>query len=377
MGGNSLFLFVKEIKTYPLHFYSPHVHLVLWTGKPVAELLAMTDLVVAQNPHARDDPHLHQLVTSLQIHHCGNYCLNPETQKCRFGYPFAPQNESIIDDLTNRPIYKRSEIDSYVNPYCPYLLKLLEVSMDIQINSTGRVLHYLAKYMSKVDTTVELQYGMENVETHFSARQIGAVDAVYFLAGWSKHCSSRGTVFISVTFPGMDERRQLRKNLKDIPEDSEDIFTHTHVDKYLNRHRQTAAISMTEYFTLYLIIQEQDNEDKFEQPTDSDNYLGNLNRNTINRQENERWDNRIGPLVNDRPSGLSCPTACTDNYGIRYRARLRNRLPLWRTHTYDQTAGEPFFYQLILLHYPIRNRQELQDLYMEHTTYRNIFFCYW
>ncbi|KAI9260429.1 hypothetical protein EDC94DRAFT_141685 [Helicostylum pulchrum] len=85
--------------------------------------------------------------------------------------------------------------------------------MDIQVNYTGRVMYYLAKYMSKVDQDVELKYGMENVTTHFKGRQIGAVDAAYCLSGWNKHRSSCGTVYISLVFPGLDERRQLRRNL--------------------------------------------------------------------------------------------------------------------------------------------------------------------
>jgi hypothetical protein len=53
--------------------------------------------------------------------------------------------------------------------------------MDIQINYTRSVIYYLAKYMSKVDQTVDVEFGMETQKEHFQARQIGAVDAAYML----------------------------------------------------------------------------------------------------------------------------------------------------------------------------------------------------
>lgn len=112
-----------------------------------------------------------------------------------------------------------------MNGYNPYLLKLLKVSMDIQINSSGRVLYYLAKYLSKIDTPVDITTGADQARSHFKARQVGAVDAAYFLCDWNKHRSSRGTVFISTVFPGEDERCQLRTNIGMLAPDDTNIFS--------------------------------------------------------------------------------------------------------------------------------------------------------
>ncbi|KAG1044882.1 hypothetical protein G6F43_011384 [Rhizopus delemar] len=79
---------------------SPHVHIVLWTGKTQQELLDLPDLVVAQVPDQLHDPELHALVLKHQKHDCRPYCLRrrhagdgPEpnqSHRCRFGFPFEP-----------------------------------------------------------------------------------------------------------------------------------------------------------------------------------------------------------------------------------------------------------------------------------------------
>lgn len=276
------------------------MHLVLWTGKTPDQLLAMDDMVVAKIPDIDDDLGLYRLVLDRQIHACGNYCRrDARINHCRFGYPFEPSNTSYFDAVNHRSVYKRADVDSHVNPYNPYLLKLLGVSMDIQINYSGRVMYYLAKYMSKVDTNINVQYGMEDAATHFAARQIGAIDAAYFLTGNNKHRSSRGTVYLSVVFPGHDERRQLRTRLDRLRSNDTNIFTPTHVQKYLNRHRQTFHLTFVEYFTCYLITKEEDVDDDVEE---SVLLYGNLDRQSIGREE---------PTELNRNINKEIPSACT------------------------------------------------------------------
>ena len=137
---------------------SPHVHMVLWTNKTSRELLQMDNLVVAQIPNATTNPELYDLVTARQIHRCGDYCRKADGN-CRFGFPHAPSDRAAYYLSTNRCSYKRSIHDSFVNSYCPYLLQLTRVSMDIQINFSQSVMYYLAKYMSKVDQEVDVEYG--------------------------------------------------------------------------------------------------------------------------------------------------------------------------------------------------------------------------
>lgn len=105
----------------------------------------MPNLVVARLPDGDHDPELLNLVNRLQIHACGNYCAVERggAIQCRFGYPFDINPEPYFHETTKRPVYERDMVDSFVNPYNPYLLKLLNVSMDIQVNYTGRVMYIL------------------------------------------------------------------------------------------------------------------------------------------------------------------------------------------------------------------------------------------
>jgi radical SAM superfamily enzyme len=83
-------------------------------------------------------------------------------------------------------------------------------SMDIQINSDERVLHYLSKYLTKADTHVTVEYGLQTANNHFAARKIDIIYAVYDLLGFHKHQSSVGVIYIDTTLPGLERRRQLK-----------------------------------------------------------------------------------------------------------------------------------------------------------------------
>lgn len=215
--------------------------------------------------------------------------------------------------------------------------------------------------MSKVDQTVDIEYGMETSVEHFKGRQIGAVDAAYMLAGWSKHRSSRGTIFISVVFPGKDERRLLKPKVATLPANSTDIFSPTHVQKYQFRHGQTHHLTLIEYMTLYKITKEEGIEDDEEEQNDDqeegegiDSNAADIDRETIDADEEEEIDERMGyPLTR--------PNSCTDSKGYRYTVRKRNRLPLWLTHFYQQEEQEPFYYQQVVLYFPFLKADDIRE----------------
>lgn len=58
-----------------------------------------------------------------------------------------------------------------------------------------------------------------------------AVEAVHYLLGWHKHSNSRNVVFIKTTLYGYSSLR-IRDDVKDIPQESEDIYTKVHVEVY-------------------------------------------------------------------------------------------------------------------------------------------------
>jgi radical SAM superfamily enzyme len=146
--------------------------------------------------------------------------------------------------------------------------------MDIQVNSDERVLHYLSKYLTKADTHVSVEYGLQTAANHFSARKIGIIDAVYDLLGFHKHQSSVSVIYIDTTLPGLERRRQLKHAgaLSKLPANSQNIFTRSHVQKYQDRHRRLAHLTMPEYFRYYKIIKytQEDDENGIEE---DDTYI--------------------------------------------------------------------------------------------------------
>lgn len=197
--------------------------------------------------------------------------------------------------------------------------------------------------MSKLDTRVDLQWGMQTSKQNFQARQVGAVEAAMFITGWSGNRSSRGTVFISLVFPGRDERRQLKGNLDRILANATNIFTPTHVEKYLARYQQLQQLTLIEYFTAYRVTATQDKQDDFPEP--GEEVFGERVR-VIDQNEETFFSE---PLL---------PRECTDGFYTRYKARTTNKLPLWRTYLYQQTEGEAFYYQQIFLNMPFKDKAE-------------------
>ncbi|KAG1136913.1 hypothetical protein G6F37_011812 [Rhizopus arrhizus] len=159
------------------------------------ELLDQQDLVVAQWPDQLHDPDLYAFVSKHQVHDCRPYCLRrrykgdkPQPNQayhCYFDFPFEPCPKSYFDADSKRSYYKRGPSDASISSSIPYLLKLLRVNMDIEINADRKVLSYFTKYLSKVDSDVHLHYHMETSQEHFKARMVGAVEAVYHICGWN------------------------------------------------------------------------------------------------------------------------------------------------------------------------------------------------
>ena len=70
------------------------------------------------------------------------------------------------------------------------------------------------------------------------------------------------------------------------------IYSITHLEKYLARHRQTNHLTMVEYFTVYRITKEEDADDVF----NCEDRFGFVDRDTINIDEETILDTRIAKL---------------------------------------------------------------------------------
>ncbi|KAG1044883.1 hypothetical protein G6F43_011385 [Rhizopus delemar] len=232
--------------------------------------------------------------------------------------------------------------------------------MDIQNNADRKVISYLAKYWSKADLDVQLHYHMETSQEHFKARIVGAVEAFYHICGWNLHRSSRGCVFIDISMPSDDKQSQLRPSLAHLEDDDTDIFTHTHLEKYLDRHPQLTDLTITEYFTIYRVMEEMNIDD--EQPEVPSHFTSTSDRRGYHRQEavthhpsTQSVYQKLVPINKTIDSSydthLEVNTTHLDTFSFFFSLEL----PVWRTVHYNQTDGESFFYQNINLYYPLLN----------------------
>lgn len=151
VGGVRSFAWVLEYQERG----APHVHIVLWTGKTLEELINQNnrggnETVITCARHHRD-PEVQRLVARLQMHeHTKDYCVRESRQggeRCRFDFPRQLSAETKIEN--GRVVYQRDAGDEMVNAYNPDLLRMFESNMDIQFNIGDQALLYLAKYISK------------------------------------------------------------------------------------------------------------------------------------------------------------------------------------------------------------------------------------
>ncbi|KAI8635834.1 hypothetical protein BD408DRAFT_448861 [Parasitella parasitica] len=87
--------------------------------------------------------------------------------------------------------------------------------MDIQYNNGPQAVRYLAKYLAKDDHEARINYS--------------AVEAVYDVMGWHKHKNSRNALFLNTGLINFDSRK-IRDDIDELPENSENMFSATHVE---------------------------------------------------------------------------------------------------------------------------------------------------
>lgn len=224
VGGITDWCYLLEIQDRG----SSHMHMVLWTGKSEDELIKDKNVVCAKLTPITST--LRPLVEKHQIHRCHvRYCQNNDlTAPCRFNYPKEVVAEPYIED--DHAHYARDVGDEQVNPYCPYLLAMFKSNMDIQVNTGRSALYYLTKYLTKADKNIEFNLvphhsNRNNVplSEHMRSRIVGSIESSYLLLGMHLHSASRTVVFVPTQIP-QDDHHRLKRNIRDLDEESTDVF---------------------------------------------------------------------------------------------------------------------------------------------------------
>jgi hypothetical protein len=319
------------------------VHCVLWTKANTQQLIDR-NIVIAELPTEEEDSHLRVLVLKYQVHKCSSYCTPDGSNICRFGYPYLPNDKTQL--INNRVHYKRSGDCGFINSYNPFLLRLLESSMDIQLNNGKRALNYLAKYLTKQDLQTGVEFASSDQQKrtakfHFENRILGAVEAVYDIYGFRKHHTSVGCIFLNTNLPHND-RRVLKKNIASLHPDSEDIFVERPIEKYLLRDRALHNLTYPQYFMFYnMCTTTEEAEQIYNQDLEMD---VDMDIEEVPEVEGETL------MVQERGFNGPLPIQVKDRKGRKFR--LRKRFPIYRTAHLKSTNGEDYFYQQIILQLP-------------------------
>ena len=172
--------------------------------------------------------------------------------KCKYGFPFkVPQLNEELDEDGIRFLYtRRCKEDQLVVPYNLEILLFWGASMNIQRVARHGFEMYLAKYISKPESSfnVKLSQNPTEPEKYLRTRVIGACEAIDVQLGFNQYHLSRGTVFLVTELKPQRQFLKHRVQLASLPQDSEDIYLSTKYQLYLLRNNALHDITYPTYF---------------------------------------------------------------------------------------------------------------------------------
>ena len=236
-----------------------HWHILFWVqpgstpdNVVLAEMPCSADTQNVQAQYAR------RMVQKYQMHHechpdrCFKGYAGKILTKCKYGFPFKiPQLNEELDEDGIRFLYtRRCKEDQLVVPYNLEILLFWGASMNIQHVARHGFEMYLAKYISKPESSfnVKLSQNPTEPEKYLWTRVIGACEAIDVQLGFNQYHLSRGTVFLATELKPQRQFLKHRVQLANLPEDSEDIYLSTKYQIYLLRNNALRDITYPMYF---------------------------------------------------------------------------------------------------------------------------------
>ena len=248
---------------------SPHVHSLWWIeGAPKLDTVEgrqqaphfIDQCISTVLPDPAEDPELHRLVSTLQVHKHSPTCYKHHRVTCRFNYPRPPSASTRLRTNTDPGsaaqfyVTQRNECDQWVNAYNPTPLRAWQANMDIQmVGSEYGATMYVCMYVSKSEPE-RLKYAMhgtlQNVPpdasqrkrlsmigaTVLTHRQISLQEAVYRLGGFPLVRSSRTTVSVNSRYPqNRSKILKPRSEVSQLPDTSTQIFEPGVIEYYQDR----------------------------------------------------------------------------------------------------------------------------------------------
>ena len=236
-----------------------HWHILFWVqpgstpdNVVLAEMPRCADTQNVQAQYARRMVQKYQMHRECHLDRCFKGYAGKILTKCKYGFPFKiPQLNEELDEDGIRFLYtRRCKEDQFVVPYNLEILLFWGASMNIQRVARHGFEMYLAKYISKPESSfnVKLSQNPTEPEKYLRTRVIGACEAIDVQLGFNQYHLSRGTVFLTTELKPQRQFLKHRVQLANLPEDSEDIYLSTKYQIYLLQNNALRDITYPMYF---------------------------------------------------------------------------------------------------------------------------------
>ena len=236
-----------------------HWHILFWVqpgstpdNVVLAEMPRSADTQNVQAQYARKMVQKYQMHRECYPDRCFKGYAGKILTKCKYGFPFkVPQLNEELDEDGIRFLYtRRCKEDQLVVPYNLEILLFWGASMNIQRVARHGFEMYLAKYISKPESSfnVKLSQNPTEPEKYLRTRVIGACEAIDVQLGFNQYHLSRGTVFLVTELKPQRQFLKHRVQLASLPQDSEDIYLSTKYQLYLLRNNALRDITYPAYF---------------------------------------------------------------------------------------------------------------------------------
>ena len=236
-----------------------HWHILFWVepgstpdNVVLAELPRSSDTQNVQAQYARRMVQKYQMHCECHPERCFKGYGGKILTKCKYGFPFkVPILTEELDEDCIRFLYvRRCKEDQLVVPYNLEILLFWGASMNLQRVARHGFEMYLAKYISKPESSfnVKLSENTTAPERYLRTRIIGACEAIDVQLGFHQFHLSRGTLFLNTELKPQRQFLKHRAQLASLPNDSEDIYVLSKHQVYLNRSSALYDITYPMYF---------------------------------------------------------------------------------------------------------------------------------
>ena len=223
-----------------------HWHILFWVEPGTipddvisAELPRSSDITNVQAQYARKMVQRYQVHRECYPERCFKGYAGKILTKCKSGFPFkVPQLTEELDEDGICYLYtRRYKEDQLIVPYNLEILLFWGASMNIQHVARHGFEMYLAKYISKPESSfnVKLSENPSAPESYLRTRIIGACEAIDVQLGFHQYQLSRSTMFLTTELKPQQQFLKHRAQLASLPQDSEDVYVQSKYQVYLKR----------------------------------------------------------------------------------------------------------------------------------------------